>query len=303
LLQSEAAGDVEVCMLERPAREASYHFVRAVIAVLDEERWPTDVQDDVDTALTPIGLISSAIGSTYLAKNWPKLEAGRIPAGALALLRVELSADPTPPATIGHLLKRFDAEWGQIAAFLAALPPAPNVGAELTRSTRLEQYGRKTTEKLRRLFAKDPQKARTDAFAHIWQKVEPADVANTQRVKVLLWTRDWFDDDKDGDGAESNGWLIVQHADLDPDFQRDVLRRLEPLLPQGRVRPSDYALLWDRVAVKDNRLQRYGTQVTCKDGKWVALIGIEDPGRLDERRKAMGLGPWSEYVAYFGPCS
>jgi hypothetical protein len=307
LLESETAGDIQVCMLDQPGREASYHFVQAVIAVLDGERWPTDVQDDVDTALTPIALVGSSIGSTYLAKNWPKLEAaaaaGRIPAGALALLRVELAADPTPPASLGQLLKRFDAEWGQIAPFLATLPPAPNVGAELTRSTRLEQYGRRNTETVRRFFVKDSSKARADAFKHIWQKVEPADIANTQRMKVLLQMRDWFDDDKDGEGAESNGWLIVQHSDLDPDFQRDVLRRLEPLLPRGRVRPSDYALLWDRVAVKDNRLQRYGTQLVCKDGKFVAQVGVEDPESLDERRKAMGLGPWREYAASFGPCS
>ena len=98
----------------------------------------------------------------------------------------------------------------------------------------------------------------------------------------------------DGDGAEHFGWLIVQHADLNPNFQRDVLRRLEPLLAQGRVRSRDYAFLWDRVAVADKRPQRYGTQFSCENGAWAPIGGIEDPDQLDARRKKMGLPPFRD---------
>ena len=59
----------------------------------------------------------------------------------------------------------------------------------------------------------------------------------------------------------------------------------------------------DRVAVGDKRLQRYGTQMACVDGKRGAKIGLEDPERVDERRKQMGMGPWKDYVASFGPCT
>jgi hypothetical protein len=50
------------------------------------------------------------------------------------------------------------------------------------------------------------------------------------------------------------------------------------------------------VAGKDKRPQRYGTQMTCENGKATPLGGVEEPERLDERRAAMGLEPWKEYA-------
>jgi len=303
-VNGKVAGDIESCLFNEPAREATYHFVQAIIAILDSGRWPSDAIEGRDASLMPLRLPSTTIGSAYLREQWQVLQrAGdeaRMPLGGLALVRTDLPQDPAPPTSLGGFIRRFEREWPAAEELLNESQPV-DIGAELTRRGRLEQYGRKMVTRVGD-FGKDTDRGRADAFQQIWGKVERADKENTARVKILLQTRDWFDDDKDGEGAEFYGWLIVQHADLDPDFQRDVLKRLEPLLPLGRVRPSNYALLWDRVAVKDGRLQRYGTQVTCKDGRWQPQVGIEDPDRLDARRKEMGLGPWRDYAALFGPC-
>jgi hypothetical protein len=91
------------------------------------------------------------------------------------------------------------------------------------------------------------------------------------------------------DGAHA-AWLLVQHADRDPDFAKRALGLMEPLVKPGEVDARDYAYLYDRVAVHDNRPQRYGTQF--KDGY---PNPIEDEAHVDERRVAIGLGTMAAY--------
>jgi len=130
------------------------------------------------------------------------------------------------------------------------------------------------------------------------------DTRNTNELKVILLKFDWITVSDFGVQADRNAWLLVQHADHDPQFQSDVLKKLEPLCPKGETNPANYAYLYDRVAASWNdtskqKPQRYGTQGTCVGpGKWEP-IPIEDPDKVDERRASVGLGPLSEYIAGF----
>jgi len=75
---------------------------------------------------------------------------------------------------------------------------------------------------------------------------------------------------------------------------------------KGEADGGQYALMYDRVALDfDNRPQRYGTQVWCRDGGWKPRE-VEDPAHLDERRNAVGLKKSeAEYLKLFSdtPCS
>ena len=53
---------------------------------------------------------------------------------------------------------------------------------------------------------------------------------------------------------------FLKHADNDPEFQSFALARMEPYLETEGIKKSNYAYLWDRVAVNTDRKQRYGTQ-------------------------------------------
>lgn len=94
-----------------------------------------------------------------------------------------------------------------------------------------------------------------------------------------------------GANASHNMWLIYQHQDANIDWQKRALRHMEVRLDSGEVSRSDYAYLFDRVAVNEGRLQRYGTQL---DG--CGIKPVEDEPRLDQRRTAMGLPPIDEYL-------
>ena len=94
---------------------------------------------------------------------------------------------------------------------------------------------------------------------------------------------------EDGVGAF---WILIQHADADPALQERVLHDFQDY-PAG-VRKEDLALLIDRVRVNQHRPQVYGSQFHS-EGKEYAVREIEDPERVEERRKAMNLPPMDLY--------
>ena len=207
----------------------------------------------------------------------------------LALLRSGGTAVvPTDPTDTGRFEANRDLEVDAALKRIAATDYA-TVAEELAARTRLEQS-------LRGVFR------RLDHFGgeslDWFDAIATADGANTARLKDLLETREWFRDDRDGEGAASDAWLIAQHADHDPDFQRAVLPRMEAALGQPGVSARNYAYLHDRVAGKDGRPQRYGTQGRCTDGEWNP-DELEDPDRVDAWRAEVGLDPLADYKARF----
>ena len=101
------------------------------------------------------------------------------------------------------------------------------------------------------------------------------------------------------DGALA-AWLIVQHADYNVEFQKDYLNLTKELLKKD---PEDVylqgiAYLEDRIAIKENKLQVYGTQFhdSNTDPKTLIPHPILDPKNLNLRRKKMGLQSIEEYI-------
>ena len=122
------------------------------------------------------------------------------------------------------------------------------------------------------------------------------DTANTHELAALVERHGWFNISTFGAEADRNGWLLVQHADRDPDFQRAILAVLEELVPLGETSPSNFAYLFDRVASAEGRPQRYGTQGRCVGATWQPNP-LEDPAGVDELRSSVGLGTLAEYKA------
>lgn len=95
------------------------------------------------------------------------------------------------------------------------------------------------------------------------------------------------------DGANA-AWMLVQHADQDPEFQKKCLELLLAL-PEDDVSNKDIAYLTDRVLQAQGKPGRYGTQLAMKNGKFV-VGDVEDPENLDKRRKEAGLGTMASYI-------
>ena len=123
------------------------------------------------------------------------------------------------------------------------------------------------------------------------------DAANTAWLKAEWRASGWFTTARDGQAASGDAWLLLQHADRDPDFQRAVLLTLaRETTPQGRI---NYAYLSDRVAANAHQPQTFGTQGRCVGpGEWEPNP-VTAPEGLETRRAEVGLGSIAEYKAQF----
>ncbi|MCL5090757.1 MAG: hypothetical protein M1514_01970 [Patescibacteria group bacterium] len=137
------------------------------------------------------------------------------------------------------------------------------------------------SEQLIQLGIKD-QEMRT-AF-RVDQKI---DKENTQELKEIIKKIGWPTISKVGPIASWAAWLIAQHADHDPEFQKECLSLIEDCYQKGDVNPLNLAYLTDRVAVNFGQKQIYGTQWKNNEVK-----PIENPENLDQRRQKMGLWPF-----------
>lgn len=136
---------------------------------------------------------------------------------------------------------------------------------------------------------------RLEFIKFAWQGTN-VDQENTKWLKQVIKMHGWPTFTlvgKDGAGA---AWLLVQHADLDPKFQRECLDLIAKL-PMSEVSKSNFAYLTDRVLLAEKKKQIYGTQVTeTSEGKLIPLP-IEDEKNVDILRKEVGLPTMVEYLA------
>lgn len=101
-----------------------------------------------------------------------------------------------------------------------------------------------------------------------------------------------------GEPASNAAFLLVQHADNDIEFQKQVLSHMEKLLVAKDITPSHYAYLYDRVMVKEQGKQYYGTQF--KNMSKSELFPIEDNLHVDQRRIKLGLSTLADYLKSTG---
>ena len=139
--------------------------------------------------------------------------------------------------------------------------------------------------------------------------IDGIDENNTARLREILDTVGWAQIDSMQRGRIMRfAWMLLSHADHDPEFQLVQLETLERLRRAGQLNHldvADFAKLYDSVAITEGRRQRYGTQLECVEGSW-APIDVEDRASLGERREDVGLDPLDAYIAthaeLYGAC-
>lgn len=131
------------------------------------------------------------------------------------------------------------------------------------------------------------------------------DCINAHWLREQLAEIEWFDSRTYGASVDRAAWLLAQHADLNTALQVDVRNRLERLAPVGGTNAVNFAYLWDRVAVSEERPQRFGTQLQCVDGRYEPIGGIEDPDRVELRREQFRMQTYADYLTMMAernPC-
>ena len=92
-------------------------------------------------------------------------------------------------------------------------------------------------------------------------------------------------------------WIVIDHAPLEK--QEQCLPLIEQMATEGYVGVDEYAILYDRVAMGQNRHQRYGSQLVQfgnAEAMQLYVWPIEDVEKLDSLRSAVGLSSFFNYL-------
>lgn len=151
-------------------------------------------------------------------------------------------------------------------------------------------------------MAKKDQDARNhlDVVGHHDQQalaqMKAIDAENLPRMKAIIDRYGWPGITLVGRSAEQAAWILIQHSDTDVAFQQRCLKLLEQAVKAKEATAQQLAYLTDRVRVHQKKPQRYGTQLTEKDGKVVPLP-LENASKVDAWRAEIGLDSLGHYVA------
>ena len=135
-----------------------------------------------------------------------------------------------------------------------------------------------------------------EAAAQRWSEIKQR---NTTRLKAIINRYGWPGRALVGDKAAHAAFIVVQHSDHDREFQKTCLPMLQAAGRRGEIELWQIAFLTDMILVAEGKKQLYGTQFDpCEhspDDPDSPCV-IEDPERLELRRKEMGLPPMSDYL-------
>ncbi len=92
-------------------------------------------------------------------------------------------------------------------------------------------------------------------------------------------------------------WLVIDHSTLNK--QVEYLPLIEQMTTAGLIAKDSYAILFDRIAMKQNRPQRYGSQSVQfgkNDKMQLYIWTVEQPEKLDSLRATVAMQPIAEYL-------
>src|SRR5690606_31454047 len=101
-----------------------------------------------------------------------------------------------------------------------------------------------------------------------------------------------------GEQLSHAAFLVLQHADLES--QEKYLPLLKDAAEQGELRKSYLPLMIDRIRVKKDQPQLYGTQFFYNEKGEIDFFPIEEKEGLVKRRVEMGLETFDDYLKRIG---
>jgi hypothetical protein len=151
-------------------------------------------------------------------------------------------------------------------------------------------------KQLKAIYDRDQK---TRAHGDSAQFMDYIDSTNQIVVEALINKYGWLDRSVFGAASNFVCYIVIQHAGLEK--QEKYLPMFMQSVADGESRGVDLALMQDRVLVRENKKQIYGSQVVPdkETGGW-KFSPIEDEKNINIRRAKMGLEPMEEYAKNFG---
>ncbi|MEM8528007.1 MAG: DUF6624 domain-containing protein [Bacteroidota bacterium] len=135
----------------------------------------------------------------------------------------------------------------------------------------------------------------SDEMSYFWSLISMQDSINEAQVMEIIDERGWVGKSLVGGQANSALWLVIQHAPIET--QEKYLPLLKASVLEGESRGSHFALLEDRILMRNGKPQTYGSQITRDEKTDKQIVyEIKDPEYVNQRRAEVGLGPIEDYV-------
>ena len=112
---------------------------------------------------------------------------------------------------------------------------------------------------------------------------------NSESLKAIIQQNGW-PSNQSNENAASAAFMIVQHADYDPPFQRLCHALMLEAARQGELPLGFLAFLTDKILTNNGKPQRFGTQIREVSNGCFVPKAMEDPDNIDLLREQVGLG-------------
>lgn len=136
--------------------------------------------------------------------------------------------------------------------------------------------------------------------ANAWKLQETINRRNQVWLDSVVAKQGWPSISVVGEEGCINAWLIVQHADNYPEYQKKYLELVKKLIKTNDIPLSNFAYLQDRILINECKPQIYGTQysaIYAEDGsiKSIEFKPINGSKLVDKRRRYMNMVSLEEY--------
>jgi hypothetical protein len=149
-------------------------------------------------------------------------------------------------------------------------------------------------KKLETIFESDQSSRINDSDPEI---MHLTDSLNLIEVESIISQYGWLGKSMIGSKANVALFLVIQHSNLET--QKKYYPLLEKSVLAGESRPSDQALMLDRILMWSGKKQIYGTQLVPDDNGGLKFYPIENELEVNQRRKQIGLSTIEEYAKIF----
>jgi hypothetical protein len=123
---------------------------------------------------------------------------------------------------------------------------------------------------------------------------------NLEELQALIEAKGWPERSQVGSQAASAAFFVIQHSNAQT--QEKYLGMFEAACRKGEGNWQQYALMFDRMRMNQDKPQRFGTHAYLdpSKGRMDELYPLEDVSLVDEWRKEIGLEPLKDYMARTG---
>jgi hypothetical protein len=119
---------------------------------------------------------------------------------------------------------------------------------------------------------------------------------NSDALKLIVQQNGWPTTKTTSEQAACAAFIVILHADYDPQFQRYCHQLMLEEALKGELGLGFMAFLTDRILTNSGKHQRFGTQIREVFNGCFVPKPLEDPDNIDELREFVGLGETlSEY--------